>query len=117
MPPLIRVPQANVEGLVRLAAHYESPLMLAVCGDWLASPAARLSARPGSPAFAWRWLVIADRVGLSQLVDRWGAKRWRAGSCQLSGGSGPASTWLCRHSVLLTSSCHSGSGPNAMIAA
>ena len=77
--------QANVEGLVRLAAVYESPLLLATCQEWLASPAAQLSTSCSSPAFVWRWLVIADRLGMALLVDRWAGRTAACGDTKCIG--------------------------------
>jgi hypothetical protein len=73
--------QANVEGLVRLAAVYESPLLLATCQEWLASAATQLSTSCSSPAHVWRWLVIADRLGMALLVDRWAG---RTAACDIN---------------------------------
>ena len=51
---------------MRVGDKYDMPYVLEKCGDFLESNKRELSLEKSSDRFAWKWIMLADSVGLSK---------------------------------------------------
>lgn len=59
--------QGNVERILKVSEKYDIPLLQQQCATFLS--AASFSGKPQDESYVWRWLEIADKMAMQDVID------------------------------------------------